>query len=63
MKLECPVCKSNLHHKRVDDAETINEISPEGQVTEITSDSNGSDSIYCSKDRRHKIPRVIYDKA
>ena len=56
MKFECPICKSTLTHERIDDGTTTSEISKDGEVKEVYSNSNGSDSVSCSNQSDHELP-------
>ena len=61
MKYKCPVCKSLLRYERIDDGIIIREIKENYSVEEITNNSNGSTSVYCTKDNTHKIPLELID--
>jgi len=55
-KYVCPECGSSLKHERRDDGYERHEITPDGDVTVISSDSDGYNSVYCSYDSDHDIP-------
>jgi len=59
MKFECPVCKAELVHKRIDDGFDTHRIHRNGKVEFITSKSNGCEDVYCSKNADHKIPAKL----
>lgn len=64
MKIECPVCKAQLEHKRRDDGVIINRINVDGSgVKEIANKSNGYDQIYCSADESHELPSELQEIA
>jgi len=56
MKYECPVCKAELEHKRVDDGFIINRISKHGVAAELANESDGYDTVKCSRNSGHAIP-------
>lgn len=56
MKFECPVCKAELVHKRIDDGFDTHRIHKDGTTEFIASHSNGCDEVYCSINADHKIP-------
>lgn len=62
MKIECPVCKAELIHKRVDDGCDVWLIKKNSAKKFITSKSDGYDKVYCSKNANHKIPSVLEDR-
>lgn len=61
MKFKCPVCKSKIRYKRIDDGETILEFS-KGEVNEIEKWSNGSTQVYCSKDESHTLSSELINE-
>ena len=62
MKIECPICKAPLYCLRIDDGKMTKEISPKGEVTEISNESNGYDYVYCSNDKHHVLPSELVSK-
>jgi hypothetical protein len=62
MKIECPVCKGILFHKRIDDRFNSHKISKSGKVTPMSSKSDGSDEVYCSQNVEHEIPTDLQEK-
>lgn len=64
MKIECPVCKAQLEHKRRDDGVILNLINKDGSgVKEVGNRSDGYDQIYCSADESHELPEELQEKA
>lgn len=61
MKYECPVCKSELIHKRIDDGVETHLIHKDGTTECIGSKSNGGTDVYCSKDADHKLPNKLVE--
>lgn len=61
MKYECPVCKADLIHKRIDDGVEIHRINKNGKVKLLDSSSDGCDEVYCSKNTNHEIPEELYE--
>ena len=62
MRIECPICKAPLQCLRVEDGKMTKEISSEGEVTEISNESNGYNYVYCSKDKHHVLPSELVSK-
>ena len=59
MKYECPLCKANLIHTRINDGKIISELySFESEIKKniILDESHGEDIVECSKDKKHEIP-------
>ena len=59
MKYECPVCKADLIHKRIDDGFDTYRIRKDGTREHTASKSNGSDWVWCSKNEDHYVPQKI----
>lgn len=56
MKLECPICQSNIEVERIDDGVIIVEVQKDGEVEEVANKSNGSTTVRCSSEHTHKLP-------
>lgn len=61
MRFECPICKSKLEHERIDDGFIINEISFDGEATEVANNSNGATIVRCTENHSHKLPEELID--
>jgi lysine/ornithine N-monooxygenase len=57
--LKCPICNSNLIYHRINDGESKVEIINEEEIEEISNESDGSTSVYCSSDESHTIPQDL----
>lgn len=58
----CPVCEARLRYERIDDGTSLVEIDEAGEVIEISAESDGSTSIYCTKDPTHKIDEALFER-
>ena len=57
---ECPTCKANLIHRRVNDGYDLYRISKNGKTKYLGSKSNTDcDEVYCSKNQNHLIPKYL----
>ena len=62
MKIECPICGSELIHEIVDDGIRKYKISKEGEAEEIYNNSDGYGTVYCSSGKKHDIPSDLINK-
>lgn len=59
---ECPICKSDLVHRKMLDGFEINRISKGGRIRNINSVDNGSDYVWCSANSNHIIPPELMEE-
>lgn len=62
MKWECPVCKGQLIIERIDDGTVQVLVEKDKSFTELVNQSDGSTSVYCSIDSKHKIPTKLQEE-
>ena len=61
MRVECPVCKSKLHHVRKDEGSSVHEVGFDGEIETELQKQKINDYVICSKDETHKIPEALQE--
>ena len=56
--IECPVCKGQIVHKRINDDDEFMYFNKDGTYEHIHGKSDGYNEIYCINDKSHDLGEI-----